>query len=369
MKPFVVFRRRILPISETFIPQQADHVPGYVPLYAGVERDNAGQFAFPDARLMSDTASRLARLRFDITGFPPARWLGGIADAKPFLVHAHFGPDGTDAMRVARALSIPLIVTFHGFDITISRLPLPNKRFALYLARRQRLFSNAACVIAVSDFIRQRLIDAGCDASKVVRHYIGVDVDTFTATGAPREAIILFVGRLVEKKGCIHMLRAVAARDELRSCAIVIIGDGPERMALERYASDNSINARFLGARPLDVIKTWMDRARVLCVPSITARNGDSEAFGMVFAEAQSMGLPVASFRSGGVPEAVEDNVTGLLAQEGDTAALAANLVRILGDEMLWQKMSAAGRHRVLTMFDLKEQCRRLRDLYDDIIT
>ena len=120
--------------------------------------------------------------------------------------------------------------------------------------------------------------------------------------------------------------------------------------------------------QPPDLVLTWMNKAKVFSVPSITAKSGDSEGFGMVFAEAQAMGLPVASFASGGIPEAVADGETGLLTHERDSEGLAACILRLLEDQELWQRLSQNGQERVRTIFNLHAQTRVLESLYQERI-
>jgi glycosyltransferase involved in cell wall biosynthesis len=111
-----------------------------------------------------------------------------------------------------------------------------------------------------------------------------------------------------------------------------------------------------------------MARASIFCVPSVVASSGDAEGFGIVFIEAQAMGLPVVSTRSGGIPEAVEDGETGLLVMQNDPDRLAQAICRLLQDGNLWQRFSAAGRKRVVRQFNLAQQTRRLEDLFSGII-
>ena len=110
-----------------------------------------------------------------------------------------------------------------------------------------------------------------------------------------------------------------------------------------------------------------MNRAKVFCVPSVEIQSGASEGFGIVFAEAQSMGLPVASFSTGGISEAVKHQETGLLAPQRDFRKLAAHIHLLLTDGVAWSRMSNAGREHVKKNFDLANQTRLLKSVYDDV--
>ena len=115
-------------------------------------------------------------------------------------------------------------------------------------------------------------------------------------------------------------------------------------------------------------IRDWLGRARLFSMPSVEADSGDSEGFGIVFLEAQSMGVPVVSFRHGGIPEAVADGVTGLLSDERDWRGLAANLTALHKDEARWQRMSTAARQRTVEQFDLSRQTRVLETFYEEVV-
>ena len=149
---------------------------------------------------------------------------------------------------------------------------------------------------------------------------------------------------------------------------LVILGDGPLRARLEAQAGSLG-RVRFLGAVSPDEVKDWMARSRVLSVPSVRAASGDAEGFGMVFAEANALGLPVASFASGGIVESVAHEETGLLAAERDWETLAHNISKLLADSALWDRMSRAGVKRVRDRFDLTTQTRKLEDLYDEVLS
>ena len=139
------------------------------------------------------------------------------------------------------------------------------------------------------------------------------------------------------------------------------------RASLQNLASELNISCQFLGAQPKAVVQEWMSKARVFCAPSITASDGDSEGFGMVFAEAQAMGTPVVSFQHGGIPEVVHHGRTGLLAPEGDSNILANHIETLLDDDEFWTRCSQEGMAWVRTRFDLKMQIKQLEQLYASV--
>jgi glycosyltransferase involved in cell wall biosynthesis len=322
-------------------------------------------------------AGRLRRLAYLQAGFAPA-WRKEIQQQHAVLMHAHFALDAACALPLLTSLEIPLVVTLHGYDVTNSDAVFRQSRGGrLYLRRRPELFARVHTFICVSEFIRQKAIEAGFPRDRLWVHSIGIDLETFQPSqdsGTARQngsPLVLFVGRLVEKKGCIHLLRAMRVVQERHpGTRLVIIGDGVLRPALERAAHELDLTqCSFLGIQPAHVIRKWLETARVFSVPSVVAANGDAEGLGMVFCEAQAMGVPVVTFASGGIPEAVEDGFSGLLVAEKDEAALAQGIATLLEDEALWHRMREHGMKRMAEKFDLRKQTDLLEAKYDEIIT
>ncbi|MDG0792843.1 glycosyltransferase [Cohnella ginsengisoli] len=343
--------------------------------YAGSKR-NAGIALDPERVTVLNeggAGGRLRELLFKATGlgFPLERKFRQM-DFR--LLHAHFGPDGVLATPIARRLRIPLIVTFHGYDATVKDEHARKSYYThrQYIRKREQLQRSAAVFIAVSDFIRGKLIEQGYPADKIVRHYIGVDTELFKPDpeqAQSRENIVLFVGRLVEVKGAAYLIRAMnEVQRQMPDAELVVIGDGPLRAELEAMAARTLGKYRFLGTQPPDVVKHWMSRAKVFSVPSVPTPTGAEEAFGISFIEAASMRLPVASFRTGGISEAVSHGETGLLAAPHDWLDLAAGISRLLSDEALWRRMSARSRERACESFDLKEQNQKLERIYHSVL-
>jgi glycosyltransferase involved in cell wall biosynthesis len=304
-------------------------------------------------------------------GFSP-RLYRAFDQLRPDLIHAHFGTDGALMLPVANSLGIPLVVTFHGFDATITD-EYARRSFYLhrkYLRRRNDLKRDVRLFIAVSEFIRNKMIETGYPAEKIKVHYIGIDVNKFVSDpNVQREPIVLFVGRLIERKGCQYLIRAMAQVQEfMPSVRLVVIGNGPFRTHLERLSKELLQNYLFLGPQPPESVRTWLNRAKVFAVPSITVESGEAEGFGIVFAEAQAMGLPAVSFASGGIPEAVSHAETGFLAPERDWKLLAKYILDLLVDEKLWLRFSKAGRERVLELFNIDSQARKLEEIYGAVL-
>lgn len=301
-------------------------------------------------------------------GFAPF-YFRRLQKLRPVILHAHSGPAGLAALRLSERLGIPQVVTFHGFDAT-AKVMSPRYGNRDYLRRKHVLMQKSAVFLAVSQFIRDRLLEQGFPQDKVLVHYTGVDTEFFKPVpAARRDPIVLFVSRLYEGKGCEYAIRAMAkVQSALPEVELVIIGDGSLRSGLERMAKEKLRRYRFLGVQPPEVVRHWMNRARVFTTPSVTVKSGGTEAFGMVFAEAQAMRLPVVSFRSGGIPEVVEHGETGLLARERDWEALAHNIDLLFRSEGTWQRMGEAGRRRVCERFDLKTQSVCLEQIYNGLL-
>jgi glycosyltransferase involved in cell wall biosynthesis len=115
------------------------------------------------------------------------------------------------------------------------------------------------------------------------------------------------------------------------------------------------------------VVRQEMNSARVFCVPSVAARNGDSEGLGIVFAEAQAMGVPVVSSLHGGIPEVVCDGSTGLLAPERDHSRLAEHITRFFADETFWKDCSRKAQAWISDRFDIRRQTVSLEETYTEV--
>lgn len=136
---------------------------------------------------------------------------------------------------------------------------------------------------------------------------------------------------------------------------------------LRALADELHVPVQFQGKLAAAAVKQHLDQARVCCLPSVTAQNGDAEGLGMVLLEAQACGVPVVTSARGGVSDAIRHGETGFAVPERDTAALAHFLTKLLSDDALTESMSRAAVQFVAANFDIHQCTAALEDWYDSI--
>jgi colanic acid/amylovoran biosynthesis glycosyltransferase len=367
-----IYREELLRISETFIKGQAEALTRYQPIYLGLRKARTSLALGAPALQLNSGPFLVGYLRANAYRHYPWAPLfhRRLKLLRPSLLHAHFATDATQTLAMHRLLRVPLLVTLHGYDIFVNDEAFAkSRRGRLFLRVRSSLWAQATLVLCVSEAVRKQALAAGIPESKLAVHYTGVD--TAALDPAPASArdqkLVVFVGRLVEKKGCSYLIEALA---KLASSKVhlEVIGDGPLRGSLEELAARLGVRARFFGAQPASVVLNRMAKARVFCGPSIRAETGDSEGFGMVFAEAQALGTPVVSTTHSAIPEVVLDGQTGLLAPERDADTLSQHLQKLLENDALWSAFHHRGIEHVRRSFDLTRQTIRLQQLYDSAL-
>ena len=362
----IVFRKRLLPYSETFIADQGKYLASYKANYCGFKRQENGVSLLGDAGCyLLDSYShypQIEKTKFRL-GFPNKRWISDLNDLNSDLIHAHFLNDGIDALHLKLKLDVPLVTTLHGHDIT------KKEKFSFLNSSRKSFFSKVDKVVAVSDYIYRHALKNGCPENKLIQHSIGVDIQKFTQVKNEAEIPeILFVGRLVEKKGLIYLLEALKLiKDKYPDLKLTVVGDGPLKEKLIEKVSHDNLSVEFVGKESPEKIRERLASTWLFAAPSITAADGDAEGLGMVFLEAQALNTPVVSFASGGVVEAVADGVTGILSKEKDIKALAESVEFFIGDAAARHQYGTRGRERVEQLFDVRKQCLLLEKIYDSV--
>ena len=373
MKPIGIYLRTFPRISEAFVIEQAHHLQECQPTF--VANTLLQPTSLPHIALSQNDKFKLKQINYILTRNPDLFRNHGLALSSLSLIHAHFGPNGVYAIPLAEKLKIPLVVTFHGYDITLTRKAIWRTGKLLYyqfLFHEAELKKKAACFIAVSKFIRNKLIKQGYPPEKIIQHYIGVDTFKFSPVAQKADdRYILCVGRHTEKKGIGTLLRAfahIAAKHP--DVTLIQVGRGALTRKLQTLTKQLGIDHRvcFLGAQPHERVLQLMQQAEIFALPSQTAKSGECEGLPIVILEASACGIPVVSTYHSGIPEAVIDGETGFLVSEKDQHSLATKLDILLRDRALGKKMGQQGRKLICAEFDLHRQTLKLEAIYDSLI-
>ncbi len=371
MREVAIIRHNLFRVSEPFIAAQALALRRYAPLFLGRLRYGAAPPGAVALSLQDGGPAWPLGAAWQMLGRSPVPFLKLLGAHRPALLHAHFGVEGAQALPLARRLGVPLVTTFHGFDVTLSTAALlTSPAWMHYPLFRRQLARRGALFLCASGFIRGRLLALGFPPARTRTHYIGVDCAGIRPRHPDEETpVILHVARLVEVKGTAHLLRAFARLDR-PAVELVIIGDGPLRQKLVALAASLGVagRVRFLGALPQAAVLGWMRRAAMLVLPSVRTGTGRVEGLGMVVLEAAATGVPVVGSEIGGIPEGVIDGETGFLVPERDEAGLARRLGALWDDAALRRRMGAAARALVERNFDLARQTAVLETLYDEVL-
>ena len=277
------------------------------------------------------------------------------------VIHVHWPvPLALFGWAAQRAGPTGLVTTVYGVEVRwVKRSLRFLKGFLAWAARRSDQ------VVAISTDTARELREVVDVPVEVIPYTTSLpDVGTGIAS-KPSGGPVLFVGRLVERKGVRHLIEAVARLGD-HGPTLEVIGDGPERPALQARAHALGVADRVVirGKVTTEELQASYARAAVFVLPSVLDARGDTEGLGVVLVEAMNYATPVVASRIGGIPDIVEDGVSGLLVPAGDSAALAAAIGRLIADQGLARRLGDAGRARVLERFGWEAIIRRWKDIY-----
>jgi len=281
------------------------------------------------------------------------------------LIHAHFAANPASwALKISRLFDIPFVFTTHAYDIYIN----PD------VESLREKFESARKVITISEYNKDYLLNLlGREfEEKIEVIRCGIDLNKFKYSHrTPKDIInILFVGRLVEKKGLSYAIDTVnQVLREHQNIELRMIGDGP--LENETYDLINKLNLNekivLLGPQTHSRILKEMEDADIFFLPSLTAENGDREGIPVSIMEAQATGLPVVSTTHTGIPELVLDGQSGFLVPEKDTEAMAEKLKELIVNSELRINMGKLGRSQVESNYDRKKEIDQLDNLFRSV--
>ena len=294
------------------------------------------------------------------------------AKRRATVMHAHWVlPGGVQAGLAAGRL--PLVVSLHGSDVYVA------ERSRLLGAGARAVFRRAAWITACSTDLASRAIALGARPESTETLPYGVDATRFEpseearrtvrqALGVGSAPLVFSAGRLVRKKGFEFLIAAAQELgDRCPGVRILIAGDGDLRAELEARAAGTAGRAMLLGNRSQDEVARLMAAADVIAVPSVHDEAGNVDGLPNFALEALASGTPVVATRVGGLPDVIQEGVTGRLVPERDAAALASRLAELLTDAGARRRIGAAAREHVARTFSWHGYAERLVVAYDRV--
>ncbi len=263
------------------------------------------------------------------------------------LVHVHWPvPHALFGMVAHRTANTPIVTTYYGAEL---RLAARSRLFTRLLRAGARLSARNVAISRHTAVDLARLTGVEADVIPYSTAFTPHGRSTPPNSGS---FTVLFVGRLVERKG-VPVLFDAWARASLERSKLVIVGDGPDRPALQAHASRLGISAsvEFRGRVSDAELSSAYASADLFVLPAVLDAHGDTEGLGVVLLEAMASNVPVLASAAGGITDVVVDGESGVLVPPGDVNALAEALQRLRGDDALRKRLAAHGAARVRDEF------------------
>lgn len=286
------------------------------------------------------------------------------------LLHAFWPlPHGLLGLAAKRASGVPLVSTFFGVELTWMESDLP------FLAPVLRaIVRGSDAVTVISSYTAERLRRQAPEVRPAIIPF-GATVEPPAALPEPgpedegRPFELLFVGRLVERKGVHVLLDALARLDPSHPVVLRVVGGGPERGALEERTARLGLGDRvvFEGFVPSEELAERFDRCDAFVLPAVVDAKGDTEGLGVVLLEAMTYGKPVIASAAGGIVDIVRDGRNGFLVPPGDVDALAGAVRECMADPERRRAMGRNGREDVAAGFSWPVIVDRLAALYHEV--
>lgn len=284
------------------------------------------------------------------------------------LVHAHFGTFGIYLLDSCESLNIPLVVTFHGHDISSSL-----KRWPAYRSIFLEFLNRIKFAVVISEEMKERMIAIGCPSDKVRVSYLGVPTNEFSFVDRDSHQgpiRFLHAGRLTAKKGVPDLVKAFKhAFPEPDTAELWIAGDGEEKdlvvETIKQFKAEGSV--KILGKVSNEELMRLRKEADVFVLNCRTDAQGTKEGLPIATLEAASTGLPCISTYHAGVPESVIHEKTGLLVKEYDNEALTKALLKMTNKEFRLS-LGKQAREFMVDKFEVGKCNLHLNEIYKETL-
>src|SRR6266403_200119 len=281
------------------------------------------------------------------------------------LLHIYFGHIAVPLLPLIRAWTKPSIVSFHGADVMV------DMEKPAYRKATKQMLDAVTRVFVRSGSLQRAVVELGCEENKIdiVRTGIPLNEFPFREREFPTNGEWRFVqaSRLIEKKGLATTLHAFTTfLSHYPNATLTIAGEGPMLRELEELTCKLKIDDRVAlpGFVTPEKLREIYYGSHIFLHPSETGSDGNQEGIPNSMLEAMATGLPVFATKHGGIPEAIENGVSGILVPERDHEALSEALIKSVQDRHLLARLARDGAAAVAEQFDQRNQIRRLEEIY-----
>lgn len=373
-KKIALFATNFLEFSQTFIYDEIRCHKNYVVDVFALYRLNSNVFPYDKVHSFFPSESLKQSIEGNwcqITALSPTRE-NLVKNGGYSLIHAHFGTGSIYALSVADSANLPLVVTFHGYDVPVLKT---YRRFFpafwRYWLMSRRMFRRVDLFLAASDELKEMLIELGAPAEKVLTWRLGVEIPVINEIPERKGNRIIMVGRFVEKKGFEYAIEAFAKVINNGTDAVLeIIGDGPRKESyismIKRLGIEK--NVIFHGVKRHSEVLDMILNSDILVAPSVVSCNGDRESGILVVKEAGARSVPSIGTIHGGIPEIIDHGETGFLVKEKDIDDMADKMTVLLKDAGLRSRMGRAARKKMESEYSLPDRIAVLESHYDSVI-
>jgi len=381
-------KMKSLLISSMYFPPQVGGIANVMAaVTAGLGRDRVSCLTAVPSNQPAASSSFMPKVYRRPRAFGSVKYLHAISwgatiaeimiRERPRIVQLATVYEGYLGLWLRRWLRLPFVIYAHGNEILAA---MQESGYIKPLVALQ----NADRVLANSHFTASLVQKAGVDPRRIDVIYLGCDPNTFRPVPARVEMrqkllgdgyknrVIVTVGNLVSRKGHDMVIRALPRLAQtIPDITYLVVGNGPHRQQLEELACSIGVRDHvvFAGVVPDRDLPDVYALSDVFAMPSRAHLDTcDVEGFGLVFLEANACGKPVVAGRSGGIPEAVEDGVTGLLVNPTDAEDIARAIGKLLTDTDLARRMGHQGRVRVVTRFTWEAIIKRVEKSLEAVL-
>jgi colanic acid/amylovoran biosynthesis glycosyltransferase len=344
------------------------------PIVIAQKRENAERFPFdrlnlvakPQIHFLRRFWSRQVRGRpWQISDGELQRLIRILAKNDAQLLHIFFGHIAVHLLPLIAAWPKPSVASFHGADVLV------DMEKPAYRRATKQMLEAVRRVFVRSESLRQAVLDLGCAEEKIDLVRTGIPLEEFPFRdrdfSTNGEWRLVQAGRLIEKKGLVTTLHAFTRfLREHPKATLTIAGEGPMRAELQQLISKLRIDDRvtLAGFLSQEKLREIFYASHIFLHPSETGDDGNQEGIPNSMLEAMATGLPAFATTHGGIPEAIQNGVSGILIPERDHAALASALLAAVNDRNVLLRLGRSGSDVVREKFDRRKQAQRLEQIY-----